>query len=282
MVIPVKFFIFLAFSAAIQTVDAASSPSPSPSLSSSQSVGAPFAIDTVLEGPTSPYTRFLLDLLKRWPAHVRGRGVDDASQLKLECFATEGNPTYVGLSQKMLIQAGLPAVAAVLDDFGHYQELFPGYDDVHVISRDRNRIETYWEQHIPFFFIPNVKLEVTYLVDASRSDRRTYRYQLRNSKSVKNNDGLIVIESLGPSLTRYTEYDFFDADWGLLKSLGEDKVWTESLNGIYLSDVAIQLKAEKPTLTYAQIKEESEKSLDRNPTLECWKNRKKLDFGRSP
>jgi hypothetical protein len=143
--------------------------------------------------------------------------------------------------------------------------LFPDFDDVHVVSRDGNKVLTFWEQHIPVFFIPNVKYEVIYLIDGKAGSRRVYRYQLAKESHLRKNDGMIVIEPDGPSGTRYTEYDFFDADWGPLTTFAPGGIWKNAVEGVVLSDLAIRLKSEHGDWSYKQIARESRRILDRHP-----------------
>lgn len=223
-------------------------------------------IDENLPGPSSPYTALILDLLHHWPPRqIQESSPEDSNPVHLRCIETQGQRFYIGLEQTMTINASLQSVEKVMDGFDHYQELFDGFDDIHVVSRDSNRFRIFWEQHIPLFFIPNIKYETWYLVDNTHPNRVIYRYQLAQSGKIKTNDGLIVIENAGPNKTRYIEYDFFDAEWGILKDISPGRIWTDSVEGIYLSDVAIRLKAEHPDLSYSKIVEESKRTLKQFP-----------------
>jgi hypothetical protein len=228
-------------------------------------------LDEKLEGPASIYTPEIVRLIRQWPP----KGLDDSfksdeNPVKLQCIETPGNPYYIGLRQQMRVDAPLSRVEAILDDIDRYQHLFPGYDDIHIVSSSGNKFLTFWEQHIPVFFVPNVKYQVTYLMDKSSPHLKVYRYQLKESEHLKASDGLIVIESeTDPKTlvqrTRYTEFDFFDADWGILKTLAPEKIWKESVEGIYLSDLAIKLKAEHPEWDSREISEKGRKLLEANP-----------------
>jgi HD-GYP domain-containing protein (c-di-GMP phosphodiesterase class II) len=116
-----------------------------------------------------------------------------------------------------------------------------------------------------------------YLIDRSSPSRTIYRYQLHQSGKLKNSDGLIVVEKAGKAV-RYTEYDFWDADYGLLKTLAPSKIWTASVEGIYQSDVAIQLKAEHPDWDYAKVRKESEEAKKGFPFEDKVKERKPFRF----
>lgn len=271
------------FAAASLAHGASPSPSPTPTPSVPPPVPAPalkFAIDGPLGGVESAYAPILTSKIRGWPpAEVQDDAKNpgtDGNPVRLQCIETPGSRFYIGLEQHMRVNAPIEKVAAVIDDFAHYQELFPDFDDVHVVSRDGNRIVTFWEQHIPVFFVPNVKYEVIYLVDASRADRRIYRYQLAKENHIKKNDGMIVIESDGPSRTRYTEYDFFDADWGPLTTFAPGKIWGGAVEGIYLSDVAIQLRAEHPDWSFKQVSKESRKLLERYPVDSAIEHKKRI------
>lgn len=236
----------------------------------SQSGALQFKVDGPLGGVESAYAPILNRKIRSWPpAEVteatKALFTPETTPVRIECIETPGNRFYIGLIQHMQVKAPVAKVAAVLDDFSHYKELFPDFDDIHVVSREGNKTLTFWEQHIPVFFIPNVKYEVIYVVDGSNPDREFYRYELSKENHIKRNDGLIVIEADGPSATRYTEYDFFDADWGPLTTFAPGRIWKDSVEGMFLSDLAIGLKAEHPEWSYKQIAKESRKQLERFP-----------------
>ncbi len=212
--------------------------------------------DEDLGGPPSPYAQLVLALAGRPPLAPPG----PATPLRLTCLATAGNDRYIGAAQSAVIRAPLAEVTAILDDVAHYQDLFPGCVDVHVVpgSRSGNRYVTSWEQRAPVFFIPNSVYELTYLVSRPDAARVTYRYRLLRGDSLTNSDGIVILEGLSPSTTGFTEYDFFDAHWGPLPA---GPIWRESLRGMFLSDVAVKLHAENPGWSYARIAAEAERLL---------------------
>ncbi|MGK5085359.1 SRPBCC family protein [Bdellovibrionota bacterium FG-1] len=241
--------------------------------------GLKYGIDFKLEGPESSYTAALLKLLQSWPPKDIQYGGVNPNPVRMAAIETLGNKYYIGLEQVMFVDAPMEKVGGVLDDMDHYKDLFPDYDDVHVSARDGNRLVVFWEQHIPVFFIKNVKYEVWYLIDDSRPDRKVYRYKLKDGRGhIRSNDGVIVLEKDGAARTRYTEYDFFDADWGPLKAFAPSRIWKDSVEGLYLSDMAIKLKAENPTWSYDKIREESKKWLDRFPIDDALKARKPFNL----
>jgi hypothetical protein len=217
---------------------------------------APHPLEEDLGGPASRYAEALLALARSGGTFVADPS--DPERLRLTCVRTPGDPRYIGIVQRMEVAAPLAAVAAVVEDVAHYRDLFPGLVDARVVpgSRDGNRYVLATEQRVPVFFIPNVRYEQTYLVAQTSADRVVYRYRLARSRDLTNSDGLIVLERAGPDRTRFTEYDFFNARWGLLP---EGAVWRESLRGTYASDVAIKLRAEHPAWSFAQISHEAER-----------------------
>ncbi len=238
-----------------------------------------FPIQQHLEGPSSEYTDRLIRWAQKWPP--RGLILEAQrgdSPVLLECLETLGKLDYIGIQQQMTIRAPLSRVEAILDDIDHYQDLFSGFETIRVESKNGNQILTYWEQKVPLFFIPNVKYKMTYLIDKSSLQRKFYRYQLRESSHIKASDGLIVIEegidSSQAPVTRYTEFDFFDANWGLLKIIASQKIWQESVDGVYQSDLAIKLKAENPTWSFNQVARESQKMMKAFPSSPCIENKK--------
>ncbi len=239
------------------------------------------SIDEKLEGPESIYTNYILNLIRVWPKDSFVAQENSPNPVQLQCIETIGNPYYIGLEQFMRVNAPLGRVEEILDDINHYKDLFPGFDDIHIVSQQENKILTYWEQHVPFFFVPNVTYQVLYLTDKTSSHRKIYRYKLKNSKNLKTNDGVIIIEEDSPVAvntprTRYTEYDFFDADWGIVKTVAPGRIWKDSVEGIYLSDVAIKLMAEHPRWSFKQVKEESQKILELFPVNKAIEQKKKF------
>jgi hypothetical protein len=232
-----------------------------------------------LPGPQSPYTDALARLLAHWPPRDidYSLGERDPNPVHVRCIETPGEKYYIGLDQFMFVEAPLSRVETTLDDVAHYKDLFPDFDDVHVSSRDGNLMTIFWEQHIPVFFIPNVKYETYYLLDKSSPDRKVYRYKIKESGHLKLNDGIIVLEKAGPLRTRYTEYDFYDADWGPLKTFAPGRIWKESVEGIYLSDVAIKLRAENPDWSYERIAKESREILKRFPVDAALEKRRRFE-----
>jgi hypothetical protein len=226
------------------------------------------AIDEALPGPDSAATAFVLKrLLEPLPAFVPFR-----EPLHLDCFTTPGHAEMIGIRQEMAVEAPLKDVAAVIEDFPAYAQLFPDVVEVHKLkgSEHGNRFAVSTEQHIPVFFIPNLVIETTYLVDRTPS-RTVYRYKLKEQGRVKATDGFIVLEPLSSTRTRYVELDFIEADTGPISMA---TVWEQSLSGFYRSDVALKLKAEQPALSYEKIRAEAERLFEKFPQAACYARRK--------
>lgn len=212
--------------------------------------------DEKLDGPESAYTEWLVKVLRDWPA---ARSVaDSASPIDLTCIGTPNEDRYVGMLQRATINAHISAVESVLDDVQHYKDLFPGLVDVRVVpgSRDGKRFATVWEQRVPVPFLPNVTYELSHVVDKSNPGLVVYRYKLRRGDKMLASDGMVVLEAVGPRTTRFTEYDFFNAEWGPLPA---SVVWRESLRGAFLSDMAVKLKAENSGWSYERVASEAER-----------------------
>lgn len=233
----------------------------------------PYAKDTALGGVESPYTGALVKMLKEWPPAGMIYSSHDENPVVLQCYSTADRPDMVGVRQAMMVNTPLEAVAAVLDDFDHYPELFPDLKGVQVLSRDRNRLVTAWEERIPIPFVPNVKYRMAYLIDSSIAGRRVYRYQFLQGNYLKSDDGIIVLEKAEDGKTRYTEFDFFESDSGLAKTFAPDRIWRDSIEGIYKSDVAVKLRAEHPDWKYDRIRDETEKVLEKYPVTACIKDK---------
>jgi hypothetical protein len=231
-----------------------------------------------LDGADSVYGKWLVRVERRWPAgHPLG---ENAAPVNLTCLATVNDDKYVGMRQRAIIGAPLTSVEGVLDDVAHYRDLFPGVVDVHVLpgSQHGRRFVTAWEQRVPVFFLPNVHYELAYLVDKSNVELGIYRYTLRRGEKMVGSDGMVVLEAVGPGATRFTEYDFFKAQWGPLPAA---LVWRESLRSAFLSDVAIKLKVENPAWTYERIASEAQRLLgsDAGRITQCYQQRRTIDLG---
>jgi hypothetical protein len=220
------------------------------------------ATSVQLAAIASPYTPLIQELLKAWPPKDLKFSDTSANPIQLEAIENSAHPDYVGCTQVMVIRAPLEKVQAVIDDFGHYKELFEGFDDVHVISQKDNQTRLFWEQHIPVFFLSNEKYESVYVSDLSRPNLKMYRWQLTQGGSLQRSDGFIVLERDGAN-TKYVEYDFNDANWSIFSHTS--KPWFETIEGIYLSDLAIAFKAEHSDWDYKKIHDEAHKLLDQFP-----------------
>lgn len=230
-------------------------------LVSTLSKAEPLPLGTELGGVRTEYTDFVLKTA------TESQKAEENFQLR--CFQNPKNDLYIGVEQRVRIHAALSAVDAVLSDFDHLKDLFPGYKDIHLVSKTENRFLTYWEQRVPLFFVPNVKYEMIYLVDRSMPTRVVYRYQLKESGTLKASDGFISIRKEDDTHTDFVEYDFFDAEWGAAQILGKTKIWSDAVEGLYLSDLATQLKAENENWSHQKAKNEAEKQLKRELIKNC-------------
>jgi hypothetical protein len=231
-----------------------------------------------VDGLDSVYAGWLSHVLQHWSP--RRFGSESAQPLTLTCIATANEDKYVGMLQRTTIRAGISVVEDILDDVAHYRDLFPGTVDVQVVpgSRYGNRFVTAWEQRVPVFFLPNVTYELAYQVDKTTPGRAVYRYKLRRGDKLTASDGMVVLDAVGPATTQFTEYDFFNARWGPLPAA---LVWRESLQGAFLSDVAIKLKAENPGWSYERIASEAERLIETQAERieQCFSQRQNADTG---
>jgi hypothetical protein len=225
--------------------------------------------------PPSPYTAIIDQVVAAWPPKTRLNPPpeDHDHPLRLRCYRTVGEDFYVGVGQWMTIHAPFSEVAKVLDDFEHYAELFPDLERVKVLSREGDKVQTFWEGHVPVFFIPNVKYRMEYKIAMPQPDRKVYSYTLLDGNKIRHSDGVIVIETAPGGGTLYTELDFVDADWGILKTLSPGRIWEDSVGGIFASDEAILLKAEHADWNYEKIRKTSQERLKAYPIASCIRER---------
>ena len=236
----------------------------------SPTLAAPFSLTAELGGVNSAYTETTLRMMQS----IISAPPTLPSEFQLHCFEKPDNELYIGVEQSVLINAPFANVEAVLNDIDHYSELFPGYKKTSIVSRDENKLLTFWEQRIPIFFVPNVKYEMVYLLNRPTPNQATYRYQLKNKGTLKASDGFIVIQKKDDLHTEYHEVDFVDAEWGAAKILGKTKIWQDSVEGIYHSDLAVKLKAENEAWTNEQARSAAKKELNHALVDTCLKERK--------
>lgn len=200
-------------------------------------------------------------LLETWPKNVSLKRAVPSSpgepEVESQCFEMLKNPTYIGVGQRMVVSVPFERMVEVVDDYPAYVGIFEGLVRVAAVEVDGNRTVTEWEEEIPFPFVPNERNQMIHLVSTPRPGFKVYRYGLKKSNNQTKNDGVIVLEQSGKSKTLYTEYDFFDANWGIAKSFGLDHIWKDSLEDLFQSDLALKLKAENSSWLPARVKSES-------------------------
>lgn len=220
------------------------------------------------EAPTAraagPYRAALLATLRAWPKQAlppqKPAQDKPAPRVRLVPYETPDHGGAIGLGQGMTIVAPLAAARGVLEDFAHYKDLFFAFKDVQLKESDGNRFVTFWEESIPLPFVPSSKYSTYFYVDDTRAGHVFYRYELKDGTDLKYSDGIIVLDSIDDKTTAYTEYDFFDADWGVAETLAPARIWRDSVRDIYYSDIAIKLKAEHPDWEYRRVREESKQA----------------------
>jgi len=226
------------------------------------------SIDEKVEGPASFYTGRIIEIIHHWPAD-RAFCHPDQAPLGIQALGmrTPNRPYYVGFKKCLRIHATPAEVQAVIDDVGHYVDLFPGAAAVRVVEKEVNETTLEWERKIPVFFVPNIKYQITYLSSPPDPRRRIYRYQFKGGERLLFNDGMQVVESApdAPNETLLTNYEYYEADYSLglfgLKAVSAPDAWKESLRGTYQSLLAIRLKSEHPDWDYPRIEKERDLAL---------------------
>jgi hypothetical protein len=222
--------------------------------------------DQTLGGVVSPYTAKLVPLIQTARTAAPKNSRED---IILECLKSKESPYYVGARQELVMHASIKSVAAIMDDIDHYQQLFPGYKDIHVVSRENEDILTYWEQIVPIPFVPNVTYQMIYRLAWLGETEKLYRYQLKAQTTLIVSDGFIYLRELPNHDTLYIEYDYFDAKWGAAKTFGARKIWYDSVEGMAISDLATKVKTEKPNLAPAEAQREARKILKSETISNC-------------
>ncbi|GEM_PF-2569511 len=228
------------------------------------------------------YTKKLLTLLLEWPPkHESYIDLKNETNypININCLTTKGDPLYIGVEQYGLIHAPAESVQMILEDFSNYQNLFPGFSDIHLVSNDQNKNIVFWKKKLPFI-LPDISYEITYLSLNLTPDCICFRLRLKEQKgSILASDTIIVLEKLSTNETAYTEYDFFKADWGIAGYfLSFDDIWQKSVEDIYLSDIMVKFKAEHPDLPYQSLIKAAEECTKQYPTINKIKQRRPVEF----
>lgn len=240
-------------------------------------LAGPAPITVRLGGPESAYTPLLVKLLEQWPPRTIDFNKIDPAKVQVRCLETPGKEFFIGIEQAMLVRGELARVERFLEDVDHYKDYFTEFDDIHAVSREENLMTVFWEHNVPFPLVPNTKYETYYVIERSRPERRVYRYKLKEAtKDMHTADGIIVIERAGPQLTRYVEYDFWDGEYGIAKTLAPKRIWRDSVEETYLSDAAIKVKAEHPDWPAKQVVKEAKKLMDDKDIDSCLANKTKF------
>ena len=216
-----------------------------------------YPIDHNSGGVQGPYRASLLELIKNWPKDAIEFDTKKPDAVKLVPYETKDHPLAIGVGQVMLVKSPLSEVKKIMEDFEHYKDLFFTFKDVRILERDANRVATEWEQSIPLPFIPNTKYSTWFYIDDRSKERVFYRYELKESSDLIYSEGVMVLDRVDDQITRYSEFDFFDAKWGIGAAAGPTRIWSDSMRDIYLSDIAIRMKAEHPNWDYKKIETES-------------------------
>ncbi len=234
------------------------------------------SIGNDLGGVRSPYT----EVLRKWSMDatvLSSQMSNRTSEFKISCYKTDSNPLYIGLKQEFRIEAPVDRVRELLDGFNHYTELFPDYKEIKVVERSANRLTVDWEQIIPIPFVSNIRYRMLYEFGRSKPGTWIFRYQLKESKDLIFNDGIIYLEASGKDQTQYLGYDFMDAHWGIAKTFAPGKIWKDSVEGIVISDLIVKLKSENPTLSYKEVQQQAKKKSPKELVRSCVDNKINFD-----
>lgn len=215
---------------------------------------------------TSSYTSMIKEKVNERPSATMEQQLNPSIP-SMKCVRTLDQPRYVGVELGLKINAPLKQVQNVLNDIEHYIDLSPGFDEIRVLNRQKDRVLTYWEKHVPLFFIPNLKYYLVYFLISQPKDSSwaAYRYQLSESPHLSGADGLVVIEARGPSTTELFRTDFIYPSKGMFGSAPVNKIWDDSLSDMFLANVAIKIKAEHSEWPYSRVTKEAKELLEKFP-----------------
>ena len=241
-------------------------------------LGQKYSWDCPLGSAESPYSSILPHWVKNLPKEIKFENSNKKDHIEIIGIETPHLPFYIGVAHRVLIKAPFARAEEVFDHFTNYPKLFKGLLSAKTLEADGNRLVTFWEEHIPIPFVPNIRSEIIYLISSLGKTKKLYRYGLKSSNRLIHNDGFMLIEALSNDETQLTEIDFFNANWGLLKSLGSNHAWKESITGLMQTDFALKLAAENPEWESKKVVETSESMADSVNLEPILKHKLKIDL----
>ncbi|MGZ3699326.1 MAG: hypothetical protein ACXWP5_14415 [Bdellovibrionota bacterium] len=227
-------------------------------------------LDSPMENP-SPYTPVVTALAKRPP---KAECQLSDSSLHVHAYLAQSSPFYIGVRKSLLVHASVAKMEAFFDDLDQLKNLYPEFKQTSVTERSGNKMTAFWERTIPVFFVPNVKYETNYLVDKRNPQRGVYRYKLGWSKSIKNIDGIINMVAMGPNDTCFMIWDFFEAEWGPVKVMGQESIWKSSIKGSFVADMGMKVRIENPDLSYPKVIEMANKLAEKYSPDQIYEQRR--------
>lgn len=229
-----------------------------------------------LEIKQSNYNNTITDIISKWSDIKPKNCKEDKNHIKINAYTLPEHEYYMAFLQKSCFKAPIDEVAKILKSFDKYSELFPDLKHVKVTDQKANNYLTSWKVRVPVFFLPNFEYQMRYLVE-EKENTKIFRYHLVGGETMIQSDGVIILDKISDHETLFSEYDFYLADWGALKTFSPGRIWKDSLKGLYHSDLALKMKSENKDWDFEKSKEESEDLLDDYPAEEIVKSKSKYD-----
>lgn len=225
-----------------------------------------------LQGIDTDYSKALHSLALEGADSYLPLSNPDLDGIALICFSHPANDLYMGVGQFMKINAPLERVTQFLERFEDYPKWTDGLLSNSAQKLKDGKFLVSSEQHVPIPFVSNVHSRMIYSVE-KKDNKVFFRYQLKSSNSLTAYDGFILLEENKDRTTQYIEYDFWDADWGLGKSFAKDRIWADSLQGIYQWDIAFKLRSENLNITDHEVLDVSKKKAKIKSLEPCLTNK---------
>jgi hypothetical protein len=223
-----------------------------------------------LEGIESPYSDQIL-------AHFNSEAVKKrvpSPTVNIVCIQTEGDPLYIGVQQEFIIKAPLKRVVDVLEDFDNYPMMFEDIIKAVFTKKADDYYMLWQEQKFPIPFLSNIVYTQSYYIENTPS-RKRYLYKLyEGGKDAKYDDGMIQLKKLGENECSFYELDFVDADWSIIGKIAPGTIWKAAVKGAIESNMIIKTRAENPTWSMDDVKDEANRIVDQINFSEIVANKK--------
>ena len=203
-----------------------------------------------------------LDKLATKLLHSDLSSVKVSDEPEFQFFKGEKDTWLIGLRQSFRVHTSMQKFTAFLANPKNYKGLFNGVLDAKLVNRkSKFKYSIYTETSLPIPFMKPDRTTMHYELKQSRG-KALYKISLEDSKSLTSYTGFLLLAPLKGGYCYVYRFDFFEPNLGIVKILGQEKIWSESAVTALQADRAIKLFLEHPDWDGKKINQKSNEDLD--------------------